>query len=82
MSEMDYIDRSEKLSNLQASVERTSPDNFRKLAFYKLLEASKKHRLQKIQGKNEDILEKTKQEASKLYSDYNRAKNLTTARYT
>ncbi len=52
-----------------------SIDIMRKLAFLRLVEASKRHHMEKIQGKDPAVLEKTGKTVSDFYSDYKNLKN-------
>jgi len=63
----------EQLKN--ENMDSSSMDILRKLAFLKLVDASKKYHLDKLQGRDADALEKSKQIISKLYADYERVKN-------
>lgn len=66
-----------KNQNENLNMDKNSIDILRKLAFLKLIDASKKYYVKKIQGKDIESLNKTKEAALKLYSDYKNIKRWT-----
>ncbi len=68
------------LEQLNNNSDERSMEIFRKLAFLKLLDASKRYHLEKLQGKGLEELEKARKTVSGLYSDYKQAKYWTEAK--
>lgn len=69
----DYIAEQLKSEDIDGS----SVEILRKLAFLRLVDASKKYHTEKMQGKAPEVLEETKKTVSKTYSDYKRVKSWT-----
>ncbi len=75
--DVDFI--FEQLKN--ENTDKSSMEILKKLAFLRLVDASKKYHMEKMQGKDSATLEKTQKLVSQLYFDYKRVKNWTEQDY-